>query len=313
MRPGAPGRESRIPPLSVADFIRLAAQRFRRAKLSFGHGTGNARDEAAYLVLYALGLPPDTLDPFLERTLNEAEQAAALRLVERRIAERKPAPYLTQEAWLVGHRFFVDERVIVPRSFIAELLPEGIDPWLIDPDAVRRILDLCTGSGCLAILAALAYLDAEVDAADISADALDVARRNVAAYLLEGRVHPVESDLFAALPGRRYDLILSNPPYVDAASMRSLPDEYRKEPALALAAGVDGLDIVRRILGGARRHLAPKGVLVVEIGHNRDVLEAAFPALEFTWLEVAAGDGFVFLLTREQLDGAEKTAHPARH
>jgi ribosomal protein L3 glutamine methyltransferase len=298
---------------TLRDWLRWAVTRFGEARLAFGHGTTNAYDEAAYLLLHGLHLPLDQLEPFLDARLTMGERNQLAQLFGRRIDERVPAAYITHEAWLGEFRFYVDERVIVPRSFIAELLPEGIDPWLIDPDAVHRILDLCTGSGCLAILAALAYLDAEVDAADISADALDVARRNVAAYLLEGRVHPVESDLFAALPGRRYDLILSNPPYVDAASMRSLPDEYRKEPALALAAGVDGLDIVRRILGGARRHLAPKGVLVVEIGHNRDVLEAAFPALEFTWLEVAAGDGFVFLLTREQLDGAEKTAHPARH
>jgi ribosomal protein L3 glutamine methyltransferase len=294
-------RGIRKPPLTVADFLRHAVHRFEQAKLSFGHGTSNAYDEAAYLVLHALGLPPDELDAFLDRTLNAAERDAALRLIERRIAERMPAAYLTHEAWLLGHRFYVDKRVIVPRSFIAELLPEGIDPWLIDPDRVRRILDLCTGSGCLAILAALAYPEADVDATDISRDALGVARRNIADYQLEKRVHPIESDLFATIPDRRYELILSNPPYVNAAAMGALPHEYRKEPELALAAGGDGLDIVRRILGNARQHLAPQGVLVVEIGHNRDALEAAFPMFEFTWLEVTAGDGFVFLLTKEQL------------
>jgi ribosomal protein L3 glutamine methyltransferase len=297
----AGARGIRKPPLTVADLLRHAVRRFEQAKLSFGHGTGNAHDEAAYLVLHALGLPPDELDAFLDRALNAAERDAALRLIERRIAERMPAAYLTHEAWLLGHRFYVDERAIVPRSFIAELLPEGIDPWLIDPDGVRRILDLCTGSGCLAILAALAYPDADVDATDISGDALDVARRNIADYQLKKRVHPIESDLFAAIPDRRYELILSNPPYVNAAAIRALPREYRKEPELALAAGEDGLDIVRRILGNAREHLMPQGVLVVEIGHNRDALEAAFPKLEFTWLEVAADDGFVFLLTKEQL------------
>jgi ribosomal protein L3 glutamine methyltransferase len=301
MRSRAGVRRIGQPPLTAADFVRYAVRRFEQAKLSFGHGTSNAHDEAAYLVLHALGLPPDQPDPFPDRTLNAAERDAAARLIERRIAERVPAAYLTHEAWLLGHRFYVDERVIVPRSFIAELLPDGIDPWLIDPDGVRRILDLCTGSGCLAILAALAYPEAEVDATDISEAALDVARRNIADHQLEKRVHTIGSDLFDAVPDRRYEIILSNPPYVGAAAMRALPQEYRKEPELALAAGGDGLDIVRRILRNARKHLAPQGVLVVEIGHNRDALEAAFPRLEFTWLEVAAGDGFVFLLTTEQL------------
>jgi ribosomal protein L3 glutamine methyltransferase len=281
--------------------LRYAERRFDAAGLSFGHGTGNAHDEAAYLMLYAMGLPPHQLLPFLGRKLSPVERRSALQLIERRIDERMPAAYLTQEAWLQGHRFYVDKRVIVPRSFIAELLPEGIDPWLTDPDSVRTILDMCTGSACLAILAALAFAGASVDAVDISTDALKVARRNVDEYGLASRLRIVESDLFSGLAGCRYDLILANPPYVDAKSMRSLPDEYRKEPEVALAAGNDGLSIVNRILREAGRYLTPDGVVVIEIGHNRAALEKAHPRLEFTWLEVAAGDEFVFLLTAEQL------------
>jgi ribosomal protein L3 glutamine methyltransferase len=286
---------------TLRDFVNFAARRFRSAQLHFGHGTGNARDEAAYLMLHAMGLPPHDLDPFLGRRLSKAERASALRLIEQRIAERVPAPYLTREAWLRGHRFYVDERVIVPRSFIAELLPEGLDPWLADPDSVHDVLDLCTGSGCLAILASLAFPGAMVDAVELSADALEVARRNVKDYGLNKRVHLIESDLFAGLGKKRFDVILSNPPYVDARAMRTLPEEYRKEPALALAAGKDGLDIVRRILKGARSHLKAHGILVVEVGHNRAALEAAYPRLPFMWLDVSAGDEFVFLLTRRQL------------
>jgi len=286
---------------TLREALNATVRRFKAANLHFGHGSINARDEAAYLLLHALGLPPHELEPYLERVLTIAEREAVENLVARRIAERVPAAYLTHEAWLQGHRFYVDERVIVPRSFIAELLPEGLDPWLADPDSVGCVLDLCTGSGCLAILTALAFSDARVDAADISKGALEVAQRNVGDYELDSRVRPVESDLFDALAGRRYDLIISNPPYVDAASMARLPPEYRKEPQLALAAGKDGLDIVRRILRDAAGYLAPEGILVVEVGHNREALETAYPRLPFAWLEVSAGDEFVFLLTAEQL------------
>jgi ribosomal protein L3 glutamine methyltransferase len=299
------GKQPATPPAAATlrQMLRFAEQRFETANLSFGHGTANAYDEAAYLMLYALGLPPQELRAHLERKFNATQHALALQLVERRIAERVPAAYLTHEAWLVGHRFYVDERVIVPRSFIAELLAEGLDPWLADPNAVTRVLDMCTGSGCLAILAALAFSHAQVDAVDISTAALHVAKRNVADYGLDKHVHVVKSDLFAGLDRRRYGLIISNPPYVNARAMQKLPAEYRNEPGLALAAGIDGLAIVNRILHEAAKYLEPTGILVVEIGHNRRALEKAYPKLGFTWLEVAAGDQFVFMLTAEQLRG----------
>ncbi|HQY48603.1 MAG TPA: 50S ribosomal protein L3 N(5)-glutamine methyltransferase, partial [Usitatibacteraceae bacterium] len=205
------------------------------------------------------------------------------------------------EAWLGPHRFFVDERVIVPRSFIAELLRPRLVPWVREPAGVRRVLDLCTGSGCLAILAALAFPKAQVDAADLSPGALEVAKRNVADYRLARRVHLVQSDLFGALAGRTYDVIVSNPPYVTAAAMRKLPEEYLREPAIALASGRDGLAHARAILAQAKSHLHPGGLLVVEIGHNRKALERAFPRLAFLWPTVAAGEGFVFVLRREDL------------
>jgi ribosomal protein L3 glutamine methyltransferase len=212
-----------------------------------------------------------------------------------------PTAYLIQEAWLLGHRFYVDERVIVPRSFIAELLAETLSPWISAPKAIGRVLDLCTGSGCLAILAALAFPEAQVDAIDISSRALAVAHRNVDDYRLADRIRLIESDAFTALTDEAYDLILANPPYVDAEAMATLPLEYRQEPALALASGADGLDFTRRLLAEARSRLAPGGILVVEIGHNRMALEAAYPQLPFTWLETTAGDSFVFLLRREDL------------
>ena len=292
---------------TVRDIVTYAAVRFKKAKIHFGHGTSNPHDEAAYLVLCALGLPPHELDDHLSRRLKSAERKNALDLIERRITERTPAAYLTGEAWLTGHRFHVDERVIVPRSFIAELLPDGLDLWLHNPERVGSILDLCTGSGCLAILAALAFPLARVDAADLSTDALAVAKRNVSDYRLGRRIDLVESNLFAGLKDGAYDLIISNPPYVDARSMRTLPDEYRKEPELALAGGKGGLDIVHRILHDAPGYLNPHGVLVVEIGHNRAALEAAYPRLAFTWLTVNAGDDFVFLLTREQIAVSSRT------
>lgn len=289
---------------TVRDLLRFAVSRFTEAGLAFGHGSHNAYDEAAYLILHTLHLPLDTLEPFLDARLVAAERRAVLAVLERRVSERKPAAYLTREAWLGDFRFYVDERVIVPRSFIAELLREQLAPWVADPEAVANGLDLCTGSGCLAILMAHAFPEAHIDAADISADALAVARRNVTDYGLEERISLIQSDLFAALDGRRYDVIISNPPYVDAPSMQALPPEYRHEPQLALGSGADGLDAVRVILQKAAAHLTQDGLLVVEIGHNRAALEHAFPRLEFTWLETSAGDGHVFLLSRAQLSGA---------
>ncbi len=289
--------------ITVRDWLRFAVSRFNEAGLFFGHGSDNAFDEAVYLILHTLHLPLDRLEPFLDASLTHGEAEQVQAVIERRVNERVPAAYLTQEAWLAGHRFYVDERVIVPRSFIAELLAEQLAPWVEDPDAVGRALDLCTGSGCLAILAALAFPNAVVDAVDLSADALDVATKNVADYGLADRIELIESDLFAALDGRTYDLILSNPPYVNAESVATLPPEYQAEPALALGSGEDGLDATRQILARARAHLNPGGLLVVEIGHNRDALEAAFPALPFTWLDTASGDQFVFLLRQEDLPG----------
>jgi ribosomal protein L3 glutamine methyltransferase len=287
-------------PSTVRDWLRFAVNRFSDAGLSFGHGTTNAHDEAAYLILHTLKLPLDRLDPFLETVLSEEEIEAVSRMLRLRIEQRVPAAYLTNEAWLGDFRFYVDERVIVPRSYIAELLRDELSPWVKDPDSVGAALDLCTGSGCLAILLAQAFPNARVDATELSPDALEVARRNVADYGLEDRISLVSGDLFAGLSGQ-YDLIVSNPPYVNADSMAALPPEYRAEPQMALAGGPDGIDIVSRIVSGAGALLDQDGLLVVEIGHNREALERAFPRLPFTLLETSGGDGFVFLLTGAQM------------
>lgn len=286
---------------TVRDMMRFAVSRFTEAGLFFGHGSDNAWDESAYLLLHTLNLPLDRLEPFMDARLTSDERALVLKIIRRRISERLPAAYLTNEAWLGEHRFYVDRRVIVPRSHIAELLREQLSPWIDDPWAVQSTLDLCTGSGCLAILAALAFPELTVDAIDISPDALAVARRNVDDYGLESRVNLIESDAFAAVPGKRYDVIISNPPYVNAESMADLPEEYLREPVLALASGEDGLDFTRILLREANDHLNPGGLLVVEIGNNRDELEQAFPDTPFTWLDTAAGDGFVFMLRKEEL------------
>ena len=286
---------------TVRDWLRLAVSAFNEAKLSFGHGSANAYDEAAYLILHTLHLPLDTLTPFLDARLTAKEKNALRALLKQRVEKQIPAAYLTHEAWLGSFRFYVDERVIVPRSFIAELLETQLTPWVENPEAVTRVLDMCTGSGCLAILAAHAYPNTEVDAVDISPSALKVAQRNVADYDLNGQISLIESDLFTNLQGKKYDVILSNPPYVDAASVASLPKEYLHEPKLALGSGADGLDATREILKHAAAHLNPGGVLVVEIGHNRDALEAAYPKLPFTWLDVSAGDEFVFMLHKNDL------------
>ncbi len=292
--------ESPARPTRVRDWLEATVDSFNRAGLYFGHGSTNAYDEAAYLLLHTLTLPLDELDPVLERRLSVAEIGALDGLVRRRIEERVPAAYLTHEAWLGDSRFYVDERVIVPRSFIAELLRDELYPWVRNDQPINKALDLCTGSGCLAILLALAFPEAAVDASDLSADALEVAARNVADYQLEQRIQLVRGDLFSGL-GADYDLIVSNPPYVNRASMENLPREYQAEPAMALAGGEDGLDVVHRILAQAGDHLTPQGVLIAEIGHNRDELEKAFPRLPFTWIETSGGDGFVFLLTAQQL------------
>jgi ribosomal protein L3 glutamine methyltransferase len=283
----------------LLQLIERCSARLQEAGVSFGHGTTNAFDEAAWLALWQLGLPLDELESVADMTLAPAQRAAIEALVERRIATRRPAAYLTGEAWLQGVPFHVDERVIVPRSLIAEPLAEGVlDTWLARPP--RRVLDLCTGSGSLAVLAALAWPDARVDATDLSPDALAVARANVERHALAARIRLRQGDVLAAADGR-YDLILCNPPYVNRTSMQRLPAEYRAEPALALDGGADGMDVVRPLLRGAASHLEPLGALVLEIGHERDHFEAAFPSLQPLWLGTSAGDDQVLLLGRDQL------------
>lgn len=283
--------------------MRYGTRRFRKARLVFGHGTRNARDEAAYLALHALNLPPDAATGAFDRRVRPRDARRALTLFERRIRSRKPAAYLTREAWFGDFCFHVDERVVVPRSHIAGLLRENLAPWIPDRRAIKSILDLCTGSGCLAVLLAHSFPGARIDAADVSSEALAVARVNVQRYRLSRRIRLVRSDMFSALRGKHYDLIVSNPPYVTTAGMRRLPREYRHEPGIALAGGRDGLDAVRRILLGAAAHLNPGGMLVVEVGSGRRRLERAFPRVQFTWPEVTGGDT-VFVVQREEIDRA---------
>jgi ribosomal protein L3 glutamine methyltransferase len=286
---------------TLRDVLRYAVSRFNAAKLVFGHGSSNALDEAAYLILHTLHLPLDNLDTYLDARLLPDEVAHILKVIERRTTDRVPAAYITNEAWLGTYQFYVDERVIVPRSFIAELIPSYFSPWVTDPDTVTNILELCTGSGCLPIMLADAFPDAHVDTADISADALAVAKINVATYGLEDRITLIESDLYASVPNKKYQLIVSNPPYVNSNSMTTLPQEYLHEPQIALGGGEDGMDLVRTIIAGAKKHLTADGILIVEIGHERAYAEAAFPDLEFTWVSTSAGDDMVFLLSADQL------------
>ncbi|HBO82474.1 MAG TPA: 50S ribosomal protein L3 N(5)-glutamine methyltransferase [Cupriavidus sp.] len=289
---------------TVRDMLRLAVSRFTAAKLSFGHGSANAYDEAAYLVLHTLNLPLDTLDSFLDARLLPEEIDAVHKVIDRRVNERVPAAYITHEAFMHGLRFYVDSRVIVPRSFIGELLQDGLEPWVGDTGQIGPVLELCTGSGCLPIIAAHVWPHARIDAVDISSDALAVARRNVADYKMEDRITLYEGDLYAPLPSTAtYDVILTNPPYVNEQSMRDLPPEYMAEPRIALAGGDDGMDVVRRIIAGAKKRLNPGGALVVEIGNERENVEAAFPDLDIVWLSVSAGDDQVFLVTYEALPG----------
>jgi ribosomal protein L3 glutamine methyltransferase len=285
---------------TVGALVRYGARRFRRARLAFGHGTGSARDEAAWLVLHALDLPPDAGAGLFKRPVSRGAARRVLALFERRIRSRKPAAYLIREAWLGDFRFHVDERVVVPRSHIAGLLRDRLAPWMSGRRAPRSILDLCTGSGCLAILLAHCFPGARIDAADVSARALAVARINVRRYRLGRRVRLVKSDVYSAFRGKRYDLIVSNPPYVTMSAMRRLPREYRHEPRLALAGGRDGLDVVRKIVLGAAAHLRPRGLLVVEVGSARRRVERAFAQVPFIWPETGAGD-VVFLVDREHL------------
>ena len=289
--------------MNVSALLRETARRFSRARLHYGHGTHHAREEAAWLISSVLGY-------LLEQEVDPRAQRKIETLVRRRIGERIPVAYLLKEAWLGEHPFYVDRRVIVPRSFIAELLREQFRPWLRHPP--RRVLDLCTGSGCLAVLVALEFPRARIDAADLSSSALQVTKINIKKYRLGKRIRAIRSDLFGSLGKQKYDLIVSNPPYVTARAMRKLPKESRHEPALALAAGRDGVDLVRRILAGARDHLKPGGLLVCEIGGNRKALERACPALEFAWPETSEGPGCVFILERERLPHAARTVSSIR-
>jgi ribosomal protein L3 glutamine methyltransferase len=285
--------------VTLNDFFRLAVRRFKAARLAYGHGTTNAVDEAAFMMLEALRLPIHSIDPWLDLEPTAAERARLLTLIDARIALRMPAPYLLGAAYMRGVRFHIDRRALIPRSFIGDLLADGALP--IDPRKVRRVLDLCTGSGCLAILAAFAFPRAKVDAVDLSAGALALARRNVATHRLGDRITLHRGDLFQPLAKQRYDLILTNPPYVDARGMAKLPPEYRHEPRMALAAGDDGLDLVRRILADAPRHLRPGGGLLCEIGRGKAPLERAYPDTPFVWLDTEQSSGEVFWLWQNYL------------
>jgi ribosomal protein L3 glutamine methyltransferase len=288
--------------MTIIELIEQMSARLDQAGVSFGHGTTNAFDEAAWLVLWALGQPLDALDAMADQAVTDAQAARATTLIERRISTRKPAAYLTGEAWLQGVPFTVDERAIVPRSLIAECIADAtIDPWLVAD--TRRALDLCTGNGSLAVLAAMAWPEVELTAADLSPDALALARINLRRHELDDRIALAQGDGFAAVTGQPpYDLILCNPPYVNTASMAALPAEYRAEPALALAGGADGMDFIRGLLRDAPAHMTPTGVLVLEIGHEREHFETAFPLLDVVWLPTSAGDDQVLLITREALE-----------
>lgn len=287
---------------TLEQVIREAAARFEQAGLYFGHGTDNALDEAVYLVLFALGLPPDAPAEVFNQTVDSAQQHDIETLIAQRIETRKPAAYLTHEAWFCGLKFYIDERVLVPRSPLAELIMQGFEPWLAGHE-VSRILDIGTGSGCIAIACATAFEQAEVDAVDISIDALAVAEKNIALHGMQQRVHAIQSDLFEGLTKRRYDIIISNPPYVDAEDLASMPAEYQHEPELGLASGVEGIDHAERILRQAYEHLNPSGLLIVEVGNSQAALERRFPQLPFVWLEFEYGGQGVFLLRAEDLSG----------
>ena len=294
---------------TIRDWIRYAFSQFEVSDIFYGHGADNSYDEAIWLIMSGLHLPMDTLENFLDANITSTERDHLANLIEQRVINHTPTAYLVKEAWLHDFKFYVDERVLVPRSFIAELLlDDSLSPWIEFPEMVESAADLCTGSGCLGILLAHAFPDATVDVTDISPDAIDVSNINIANYGLEEQVTAIQSDMFTALAGKTYDVLISNPPYVDAPSMTTLPTEYRNEPQLALGSGTDGLDHTHTILREAANYLTDEGVLIVEVGHNREALLEAYPAVPFVWLDTSAGDQFVFLLTKAQLLATEASS-----
>ncbi len=286
---------------TIRDWLRYTVSQFEASDIFYGHGTDNSYDEAVWLIMSALHLPHETLNNFLDARILTTERIKLASLIEQRITQHTPTAYLLKEAWLQGFKFYVDERVLIPRSFIAELLSNDLSPWIEFPEMVESAADICTGSGCLGVLLANSFPNAAIDVIDISQDAIDVANINIHNYGLESQITAIKSDMFSALAGKKYDLIISNPPYVDAPSMAVLPAEYRNEPQLALGSGVAGLDHTHTILREAANYLNDGGILIVEIGHNRDALLDAYPGIAFTWLEVSSGNQFVFLLTKSQL------------
>ncbi len=287
---------------TIRDLLRWSVTEMENADLSYGHGSPDAWEESSFLICRALKLPFEHFDACLDAALTQNERIRLVHLVDRRIHDKTPTAYLLKESWLTGHRFYIDERALIPRSYIAELLEEDLAPWIENPDEVGSVLDLCTGSGCLAILAQGCFPNAQVTGTDLSSDALEVAKINRRDYGMDETLELLQGDLFGALKGRRFDLILSNPPYVTTESMEKLPAEYRHEPAMALGAGADGMDVVRRMLPEAANHLTRDGILVVEVGDGREVVEAAFPGLSLTWLTTSGGDDQVFMATLEDLD-----------
>ncbi len=286
---------------SIRDWLRYAVSRFEDSDVFFGHGTSNAYDEAIWLIFGFLHLPHDTIDNFLDADLTGKEKKDLLFLIEKRIKDKIPTAYLLNEAWLTDYKFYVDERVIVPRSLIAESLSENLYPWIDDPEKIFSALDLCTGSGCLGIMMAHSFQNAMIDLVDLSEKALQVAEININHYGLNDRTELIQSDLFNALKGKKYDLIISNPPYVNQTSVDSFPMEFLKEPSMALGSGEDGLDHTVRIIKEAKSYLNDDGILIVEIGHNKEVLLDKFPKLQFQWLDVSLGNDFVFMLQKSQL------------
>jgi ribosomal protein L3 glutamine methyltransferase len=287
---------------TIRDWIRYAVSQFEASDIFYGHGTDNSYDEAVWLIMSGLHLPTETLGNFLDASITKQERKHLASLIDQRVTKHTPTAYLVREAWLHDFKFYVDERVIVPRSFIAELLLDGsLSPWIEFPEMVESAADICTGSGCLGVLLAHTFPNADVDVVDISPDAIAVSNINIANYGLEAQVTAIQSDMFSALTGKTYDVIISNPPYVDAPSMAQLPEEYRHEPQLALGSGIAGLDHTHTLLSEAANYLNDNGVLIVEIGHNRDALHDAYPDLPFTWLDTSGGNQFVFIITKQDL------------